>query len=64
MANLLLEMTQVLDNTVYSKSEEMGTVCASGQAAPSNNYSYKHRTGSGWGHAVPLWTRTKNWNIL
>ena len=36
MANLLLEMTQVLDNTVYSKSEEMGTVCASGQVAPSN----------------------------
>ena len=50
----LLEMTQVLDNTVFSKSEEMGTVCASGEAAPSNNYSYKHRTGSGWGQAVPL----------
>ena len=56
----LLEMTQVLDNTVFSKSEEMGTVCASGQAAPSNNYSYKHRTGSGCGQAVPLWTRTQN----
>ena len=53
-------MTQVQDNTVFSKSEEMGRVCASGQAAPSNNYSYKHRTRSGWGHAVPLWTRTQN----
>ena len=42
MAKPRLEITQVLDKNVYSKPEEMGAGCASGQAAPSVTNFLEH----------------------